>query len=110
MGLTAEPDAITVGLPPPASGPLHPPPGGASLGAGPAGPGGIDSLSSDADEDGPGSSNGSSGGSGGGEEAAPGRHVLVVACDGLWDYVPNEEAVHVALRCATGVWFAAQDG
>ncbi len=106
MGLTAEPDAITVALPPPAPGALGP-----AAGSHPAaGPAGIDSLSTDTEEegaDGTGSGSGSSsggsgggsvGGSGGGAQAAAARHVLLVACDGLWDYVTNQEAVEIALR------------
>lgn len=68
LGLTFEPDALSITLPNPA--------------------------------DWPGSSSGSSGGSTG-EQAAPrpARHVLVVASDGLWDMLTNEEAVGIALRC-----------
>lgn len=107
MGLTAEPDAITVGLPPPTAGSLEHPPGG-GLGAMPAGPGGIDSLSTDAEEDGAGSSSGEVG-SGEGEEAVPARHVLVVACDGVWDLVSNSEATDIALRCGRG-WHGSARG
>ena len=68
LGLTFEPDALSITLPNPA--------------------------------DWPGSSSGGSGGSTG-EQAAPrpARHVLVVASDGLWDMLTNEEAVGIALRC-----------
>ena len=113
MGLTAEPDAVTVALPPPA--PSTPGPRAAAV------PGGIDSLSTDTEEqdaagssgDGSSSSSGSRDSGCGGSsssissigraEAAPARHVLLVACDGLWDYVTNQEAVDIALRCAEGV-------
>lgn len=108
MGLTAEPDAVTVALPPPA--PSTPVPAAAV-------PGGIDSLSTDTEEqdavaagsssssrDGGGSSSTDSGGSSSGSaQAASARHVLLVACDGLWDYVTNQEAVDIALRCAETV-------
>lgn len=72
LGLTFEPDALSITMPNPAR------------------------ISADR----PGSSSGSSGGSTG-EQAAPrpARHVLVVASDGLWDMLTNEEAVGIALRC-----------
>lgn len=105
MGLTAEPDAVTVTLPPPAPGALAPMPT-SRLRSSPGGPGGIDSLSTDTEEEesaGASSSGGggsSSDGSSSGAQAAPARHVLLVACDGLWDYVTNQEAVEIALRWA----------
>ena len=100
MGLTAEPDAVTVALPPPA--PNTPVPGAAV-------PGGVDSLSTDTEEQdavaaGSSSSSRDGGGSSSGSaQAASARHVLLVACDGLWDYVTNQEAVDIALRCAETV-------
>ncbi|PRW58680.1 phosphatase [Chlorella sorokiniana] len=112
MGLTAEPDAVTMALPPPAPGAFAQLADDAL-----AGSGGIDSLSTDTEEEessgagssssgsgtdgSTGSSSGSGGSgndSGGAAQVAAARHVLLVACDGLWDYVTNQEAVDIALR------------
>ncbi|KAL4431206.1 hypothetical protein ABPG75_006462 [Micractinium tetrahymenae] len=89
LGLTAAPDAVTLSLPPPCS--FSSSSSSSSGGSSP-----LDTLagSSDADDA---TSSGSSSGSAG--PAAPARHVLVLACDGLWDMVSNEEAVGIALSC-----------
>lgn len=84
LGLTAEPDAVTVALPPPTPISL-----GRSINASfttlPPPPRGADSGSS-SDED------------GGRPPRIGARHVLVVGCDGLYDMVANEEVVSIALR------------
>lgn len=90
LGLTAEPDAVTIPLPPPVAlpslrGSLRP-----RLPARPPGPGGIGSLSTDGDEE--------EAAAGGSAAAGLARHVLVCGSDGLWDVLTNDEAVVIALR------------
>lgn len=112
LGLTAEPDAATLVLPP------SPADGGCDCAfaddAGAAAAGStcaLDSMSSSSDSDEASSSSSSNtaassspellthAAAAAGAAAAPaGRHVLILACDGLWDMLPNEEAVSIALR------------
>ncbi|KAL4431219.1 hypothetical protein ABPG75_006475 [Micractinium tetrahymenae] len=126
LGLTAEPDAVTLTLPPPynfssssssaSSGELEaasfklPPPSG--LSASSSGTSTMAgslcwSVDSSSDSDEAASSSGSSTdgvdrlGSRAAEPAAQARHVLVLACDGLWDMLTNEEAVGIALSCVS---------
>lgn len=90
LGLTWEPDALTLALPPPAAVPAPSTP--ASPRGGPLGTLGSSSGSTDAED----------GAQTAPAPAAPARHVLVLASDGLWDVVTNEEAVAVAFRCEGG--------
>lgn len=129
LGLTAEPDALTVVLPPPyssrgapaSSGELEAPSSALPLPSGLSTSclgGSSDSTStmagslwmvdSSSDGDDVGTSSSSAGSSSDGTALCPrraaelaepeARHVLVLACDGLWDMVTNEEAVGMALR------------
>lgn len=88
LGLTYEPDAVTLALPPPAPAPGSGGGGSSSLLA-TAGSSSGSLLSTDVED-------GCSG-----QAAAPaGRHVLIVGSDGLWEVASNEEAVSIALRWA----------
>ena len=87
LGLTWEPDALTLVLPLPAAAPAPSAP--ASPCGGPLGTLGSSGSSTDAED----------GAQAAPAPAGPARHVLVLASDGLWDVVTNEEAVAVAFRC-----------
>jgi RNA polymerase II C-terminal domain phosphatase-like 3/4 len=88
LGLTSEPDAITIRVCDPVSGAVD----FNTIAAAPASP--LDSLAS------------GSCASCDPEEAPcpPARHVLVLGCDGLWDVVGNADAVAIALRWAWAAW------
>lgn len=92
LGLTCEPDAVTLSLPAPVAVDL-----GRGSGCGPSPASALDSLatrstSSSTDSMEEGSASGSVGA----------RHVLLLASDGLWDMLTHDEAVGLALRCGRG--------
>lgn len=95
LGLTWAPDAVTLGLPPPSS--FRTSSASSSRGSPNSSP--LDTVGSSCDADDTSSSSGpGNDGRSAAEPEPPARHVLVLACDGLWDVVGNEEAVSIAQR------------